>query len=253
MRHGETAGQSSIRYFGATDVPLSDLVARRSRGAGALVAGEASKSCGRARSSRAAESAHILAPGRSIRLEADFREIHFGRWEGLTRDEIAERDPELFPVWQRDLAALRLSGRRAAHRFPGPHRPRPRPAANERCVPRPRRGPQGRRPDAARPRQRRDPREPRARAGRSHPCPRAMPKVVGDGETSSSGFLAPARIEPQRRSPAAAPCGRGSSHHALRQHRICHLDEAAAIARPADSSRTRLRARTRRSARGCSA
>ncbi|MBY0401920.1 histidine phosphatase family protein, partial [Myxococcota bacterium] len=46
----------------------------------------------------------ILAPDRPIQLEADFREIDFGRWEGLTREEIAERDPELFPVWQRDLA-----------------------------------------------------------------------------------------------------------------------------------------------------
>ena len=33
VRHGETTGESSIRYYGATDVPLSDLGRQQVRAA----------------------------------------------------------------------------------------------------------------------------------------------------------------------------------------------------------------------------
>jgi broad specificity phosphatase PhoE len=35
-----------------------------------------------------------------VRLEHDFREIDFGRWEGMTRQEIEAADPVLFQDWQ---------------------------------------------------------------------------------------------------------------------------------------------------------
>jgi broad specificity phosphatase PhoE len=110
VRHGETEGQSSIRYFGATDIPLSELGREQVRRARALVASQAFEVVWASSLSRAAESARILAPGQTIRLEADFREVHFGRWEGLTREEIAACDPELFSVWQRDLARFDYPG-----------------------------------------------------------------------------------------------------------------------------------------------
>lgn len=103
IRHGETEGQSSIRHFGATDVPLSDIGREQVRRAREQIAAETFDVVWASSLSRAAESARILAPDRAIHLESDFREIDFGRWEGLTREEIAERDPELFEVWQRDL------------------------------------------------------------------------------------------------------------------------------------------------------
>jgi len=104
VRHGETVGQSSIRYYGATDIALSDLGREQVRRARDLLAGHAFEVVWASSLSRATESARILAPSQAIRLEADFREVHFGRWEGLTREEIAVRDPELFAIWQRDLA-----------------------------------------------------------------------------------------------------------------------------------------------------
>lgn len=104
VRHGETVGQSSIRYYGATDIELSELGREQVRRARDLLAGQAFEVVWASSLSRAAESARILVPSQAIRLEADFREVHFGRWEGLTREEIAARDPELFAIWQRDLA-----------------------------------------------------------------------------------------------------------------------------------------------------
>lgn len=100
VRHGETAGQSSIRYYGATDVPLSALGREQAREARRHIPGETFESVWASTLCRAWESARIIAPRHRVRLEADFREIHFGRWEGLTREEIAEVDPALFADWQ---------------------------------------------------------------------------------------------------------------------------------------------------------
>jgi len=49
---------------------------------------------------RSWEAAWIVSGGASVRLEADFREVHFGRWEGLTKEEIEASDPILFADWQ---------------------------------------------------------------------------------------------------------------------------------------------------------
>ena len=110
VRHGETEGQSSIRYYGATDVPLSELGRAQVRQARAQLAEAAFEVVWASSLSRAAESARILAPDRPIRIEPDFREVDFGRWEGLTREEIAALDPELFAIWQRDLARFDYPG-----------------------------------------------------------------------------------------------------------------------------------------------
>jgi broad specificity phosphatase PhoE len=85
---------------------------------------------------RSWEAARIVGAGAPVRLEADFREVDFGRWEGLTREEIEAADPILYRDWQermpgfeypdgerredfvarvkRGLAALEGSGARSA-------------------------------------------------------------------------------------------------------------------------------------------
>jgi broad specificity phosphatase PhoE len=100
VRHGETVGQSSIRYYGATDIPLSDRGRAQAREARNRIPGETFETVWASTLSRARESAHIMAPSHSVRLEANFREIHFGRWEGLTREEIEATDPALYADWQ---------------------------------------------------------------------------------------------------------------------------------------------------------
>jgi broad specificity phosphatase PhoE len=110
VRHGETEGQSSIRYYGATDVPLSALGREQVRLARERIGDERFEAVWASSLVRASESARILAPGHAIRLEPDFREVDFGRWEGLTREEIAARDPELFARWQSELGAFDYPG-----------------------------------------------------------------------------------------------------------------------------------------------
>jgi broad specificity phosphatase PhoE len=100
VRHGETVGESSIRFHGANDVALSAKGREQARQASMLVSGDGVDRVFSSSLSRAWQTACILAPRRLVRLEPDFREIHFGRWEGLTKEEIAVRDPALYADWQ---------------------------------------------------------------------------------------------------------------------------------------------------------
>ncbi len=107
VRHGETAGQSSVRYFGATDIELSDLGRYQMRRAAAALAGEGFDAVYASHLRRAREAARILVPDWPPRIVPEFAEIHFGRWEGLTEREIEARDPELFRIWRTRPAGFR--------------------------------------------------------------------------------------------------------------------------------------------------
>src|ERR1700722_6123841 len=107
VRHGETVGNSSIRYFGRTDVELSELGRAQMRAARRWLQrrfGSAEFSL--AISSplrRAAEGAALIAGAdcSTTNIEA-FVEVDFGSFEGLTAAEIRERYPTAFERWNRD-------------------------------------------------------------------------------------------------------------------------------------------------------
>lgn len=100
VRHGETDGESSVRFHGASDVGLSSLGRDQMK----RVARELDpQPVGRVVASplrRAWQSAWIVGGGRPVQLEPDFREVDFGRWEGMTREEIERADPVLAVEWQ---------------------------------------------------------------------------------------------------------------------------------------------------------
>ncbi|MCH7598208.1 MAG: histidine phosphatase family protein [Myxococcales bacterium] len=100
LRHGETVGCSSVRFFGATDVMLSGLGADQAAAVAEVIGSQNFDLVVASPLQRAWRSALIVAPGREIRLEDRFREIDFGRWEGLTREEIEARDPKLYSQWE---------------------------------------------------------------------------------------------------------------------------------------------------------
>jgi broad specificity phosphatase PhoE len=100
IRHGETEGESSIRYHGSGDVPLSDEGRRQIRHSAREVAHEPFDLILSSPLRRAFEGAQLLAGGAAIRLEPDFREVDFGRWEGMTAEEIQASDPVLYQEWQ---------------------------------------------------------------------------------------------------------------------------------------------------------
>jgi broad specificity phosphatase PhoE len=110
VRHGETEGESSIRYHGRTDVTLSELGRAQMRLVGrAIETRRRAKTFARVFSSplvRASEGARIVAGDSAPIVTIDeFAEVHFGLFEGLTADEIRERYPEEFARWNADRLA----------------------------------------------------------------------------------------------------------------------------------------------------
>jgi len=108
-RHGfTTAGE--IVLGGVLDVPLAqqgrdEAAALRDRLAGFRIDRVISSPM-----IRAVDTARIVAPGRPIETEERLREMHYGRWEGLTFAEIPARDPELRARWESDPAETHTPG-----------------------------------------------------------------------------------------------------------------------------------------------
>ncbi|HVA81408.1 MAG TPA: histidine phosphatase family protein, partial [Candidatus Binataceae bacterium] len=106
VRHGETEGESSIRYHGRGDVALSTLGRAQMRAARAAIetdhGGLAFARVFTSPLMRAAEGARIIA-GHAPAIElAEFTEVHFGDFEGLTREEISARFPAEYARWRAD-------------------------------------------------------------------------------------------------------------------------------------------------------
>ena len=103
-RHGRTAWNAAGRFQGQLDPPL-DAVGRAQavhaaphlaaglRGQEAVVV---SSDLVRAVETAQALTAHLDVP---LRLDPRLREHGMGVWEGLTRDEVADRYPEQFEEW----------------------------------------------------------------------------------------------------------------------------------------------------------
>ena len=120
VRHGETTGQSSVRHYGATDVPLSQVGEAQMRHAAAALAGERFDAVYASRLQRSRRGAALVAGGRQVPTAvAAFDEVDFGEWEGWTREEIATRAPQDFGRWQADPEHFVYPGgecRQAFHR-----------------------------------------------------------------------------------------------------------------------------------------
>lgn len=105
IRHGETEDEHILRYKGHTDVPLSANGRSQIRRLALYLKDTYSISkifcsdlC------RSSESANIIAKefGLSEIIMPQLRERHFGRWEGMTFDEIGRLYPDDFKRWADD-------------------------------------------------------------------------------------------------------------------------------------------------------
>jgi len=111
LRHGETVGNSSVRFHGRSDVALSDAGRAQMTEAGRRLAGEVFDLVVASPLRRSWEGAGLATGGLApIRIEDGFREICFGRWEGLSKAEIELRDPLLYREWQERAAGFEYPG-----------------------------------------------------------------------------------------------------------------------------------------------
>lgn len=101
-RHGEAEGNAELRFLGRTDARLTE---RGRQQAGTLarlalwrdVTHIYASPLLRAR--RTAEEMDAVVDG-DLTIVPELREMDFGAWEGLTRDEVRERDPEALAAWE---------------------------------------------------------------------------------------------------------------------------------------------------------
>ena len=96
-RHGETDWNRERRLQGSTDTQLNDLGRSQAMQLAAELEDVELAAIYSSDLRRARETAEIVAEWKGLDVHADrgLRERSFGSWEGLTRDEIAERFPDL--------------------------------------------------------------------------------------------------------------------------------------------------------------
>jgi broad specificity phosphatase PhoE len=118
LRHGNTVGNSHERFHGSSDVALSDEGREQVRAASRALSTEVFDIVAASPLRRAWQSAALLCGGNPVLLIPEFREIDFGRWEGLTAEEIEARDPVLYRAWRENAADFEFPGgeRRASFR-----------------------------------------------------------------------------------------------------------------------------------------
>ena len=92
-RHGETDWNRERRLQGSSDTELNALGREQARKLAVELAPVELDAVYSSDLRRARETAEIVAATKNleIRTDRDLRERSFGSWEGLTRDEIAER------------------------------------------------------------------------------------------------------------------------------------------------------------------
>jgi alpha-ribazole phosphatase len=101
VRHGRIGNKFDGRFVGSTDVPLATEHTAEITALARNLGEKWPTRCICSPLKRARQTAEILAKklDLTIELDPDLREIDFGRWEGLSFEEIATSDPELIVRW----------------------------------------------------------------------------------------------------------------------------------------------------------
>jgi alpha-ribazole phosphatase len=104
VRHGETAWNATARLQGQRDMPLSTAGQQQAVALARALATQPVQAVYSSDLQRAKETAHRIATthGLSVQYEAQWREMAFGCWEGLTWAELQQRDPIALAAWQAD-------------------------------------------------------------------------------------------------------------------------------------------------------
>jgi probable phosphoglycerate mutase len=115
IRHGEAVGNHEGRYIGTTDTPLTDTGERQAEAVAGACAEVPLEVIFTSPLQRARSTADHIAQRCAVELRVveDLTEMHFGRWEGLTPDEIrslGEDDRRLLASWHADPSAAPPGG-----------------------------------------------------------------------------------------------------------------------------------------------
>ncbi|MGZ3547684.1 MAG: histidine phosphatase family protein, partial [Vulcanimicrobiaceae bacterium] len=97
VRHGATDWNRDRRFQGQSDIPLNDEGRAQAEALARTLSAETFDRAIASDLTRAYDTARIIARASGIAIERDprWREFDFGNWEGLTWEEILERQPQL--------------------------------------------------------------------------------------------------------------------------------------------------------------
>lgn len=101
VRHGATEWSQARRFAGSQDIPLTAYGRLQAEAVAQALAGTSAAAVYTSPLERARTSAEVIAKPHRLEaiIEPDFREMAFGAWEGLTRDEMATRFPAEAVAW----------------------------------------------------------------------------------------------------------------------------------------------------------
>ena len=119
VRHGDTELNSAERYWGNTDVKLSDAGFRQAEMLRDRLATERIDVIYSSNLRRASATAEIIASSHRLDIItcAELREIDFGELEGLTFNEISHLYPQVTELWLQRSPRLKYPGGEGVDEF----------------------------------------------------------------------------------------------------------------------------------------
>ena len=112
VRHGEAEGNRELRYLGDNDAMLTERGLAQAEQTAVAVRRFAVEAIYSSPRSRALDTARAIARATRARLDVreELRELSYGVWEGMSRAEVAGRDPELLRLWEADASVTPPGG-----------------------------------------------------------------------------------------------------------------------------------------------
>ena len=112
IRHGRTIWNKEQIFRGRRDVPLDDMGRQQARLLAEHMSHEQVAAVYAAPLSRARETAQILAEPhrREVHILEAFNDLRFGDWEGLRRDDVKDRYPDLYRLWEQEPQCVIFPG-----------------------------------------------------------------------------------------------------------------------------------------------
>ncbi len=105
LRHGQTVRNADVRYRGQRDLPLSSTGRREALAAARALADSRVEAVYASPLARALEVGTAIAAASGLEdvfAEEGLLNLDYGRWEGLTRDECRELDPDAWHAYRTD-------------------------------------------------------------------------------------------------------------------------------------------------------
>ncbi len=104
FRHGLTDWNEQKKYQGQQDIPLNNKGCKQAEKAAKCLSDRDIDLIYSSDLKRARKTAEIINNHHNLNIETkkELREINFGKWQGLTYQEIEEKYPESLKIWNRD-------------------------------------------------------------------------------------------------------------------------------------------------------